>query len=81
MQNYSVKKQETVFTVCIKITTKNKKKHSITSCPKFSSLTLQYAKLCTSKIETKLIPFIYHKNCIRYSIFKYNVSALTGADI
>jgi hypothetical protein len=28
-------------------------------------------------IKTKLIPFIYHKKCIRYSVFKYSASALT----
>jgi hypothetical protein len=24
-------------------------------------------------MKTKLIPLIYHKSCIRYSIFKHNV--------
>jgi hypothetical protein len=31
---------------------------------------LSYATLYSFLIKTKLIPFIYHKNCIRYSNFK-----------
>jgi hypothetical protein len=29
-------------------------------------------------IKTELIPFIYHKNCIRYSIFIHNAQNILG---
>jgi hypothetical protein len=29
--------------------------------------------------KTELIPIIYHKNCIRYSIFKHNSQNILGA--
>jgi hypothetical protein len=35
----------------------------------FSNLTLQYVTLCPLLIKQRLISFLYHKNCIRYSIF------------
>jgi hypothetical protein len=31
-------------------------------------------------MKTKLIPFIYRKKCIRYSVFKYSASALTETE-
>jgi hypothetical protein len=33
---------------------------------------LSYAILYSLLIKTKSIPLIYHKNCIRYSIFEHN---------
>jgi hypothetical protein len=33
---------------------------------------LSYAILHSVMIKTKSIPFIYHKNCIGYSIFEHN---------
>jgi hypothetical protein len=54
MQNYSLKKQETIFTVHIKITRKNekKKKHRITFCP---TIFKSYIIICNTMYFT-------HKN-------------------
>jgi hypothetical protein len=81
MQNCSMKKYRTLFTVCIKFTKKKLKIEYNFFVYIFSNLTLHYAALCFLLLKAKLIPFIYYKNCIRYSNFKYNVSVLTGTDI
>jgi hypothetical protein len=44
-----------------------RKKYSITSMPKQFQI-FRYVILCSLVIKIRFIPFLYHKNCIRYSI-------------
>jgi hypothetical protein len=67
MQNHFVKKWDTLMRYA-----SNYKKSTIFFVETFSNSTLYCVKLCSLLIKTKLIPFIYHKNSIRYSIFKYD---------
>jgi UDP-N-acetylglucosamine pyrophosphorylase len=73
MKNCSVKKQLQAGNILQCRTALWRNGRVLHSCLNILIHPLSYATLYSLLIKTKLIPFIYHKNCIRCSIFKHNV--------